>query len=1153
VLPPEAAWEGRQFPAAPFCNGAIGRIAADHGARVLDTAEAITVLGLLAAPERSRLLEHKSGGFELDPVLDLCVDLWQTAPPSERAAVEEAARESAVFPVHRNTDGSVDRVAVAGRSAFYPARSATQELPLAGLEFLCHDVCWGALLPRERTELLGDRMRVWNAMFQIRDFDFEEVMRAAVLPSLTLDRHEGSDPAPVQLRNLETLAAICQLAGKRPKPDRPLRYQRLGSDRALFPLARLPLPCRSVDGSPRWTPAYSVYFGTDWLGPASVEHVLEAVPPTDPSREHLGRVEYLAPPETFLGRLELPRAEAPDDDPETSDEGDEEVDLDEDPDAPLELDERERWLAFLTWVGVNAALRPVHFHDVDDRGAGWVSTKGLTRPNGWAFAELGDTWKEYRDELLSVVAAHPEADGVDPYLHQLHDLEFLVPLLQAAERQVDAPLGRRLLEHLVAHWRFYEGFVEAELALVRAGKWPSHRTKPPRALQEELTAAGDNLWLWRLRRSPFCPTTHGPRLPSQTWLDTSEAHRRFGQRGRRAGDYLPLLELDETDAERLRTVARQLGIRMELSPSTFTLEDARLLTQRLVTLLQGDRSEVTVSPAQMSSAVRPVYRELFELLSGRSDQTDTEALPLGDAPLLVGEDGQHRFEPATEVLYARGPGMKERSGVADLLPIFVLEAHPAADAPLRRLFGVRMLDEELDWPPSPGECPLDDDELQEFREGLRQLVRPLLARIRAERTEPRDRVLLEEFVERIEPVEALELVSSLGETELRRFTDRRYFVAPPTRGEPLRAFVTWESPAWPPSTADDQLALAMALADLLGLNLVEAFVAFLGSDEAGRQRLLQTAGALGYLDEVMDASDGSVVEPTTDEDVRTINTSVDEQREETPASPSALEPRPAAPRVPLVQFAELQIDGEPLIVTGIATGASSTGETAQGGTSSGRPGGTSESSAERRAAPGVDVHELDALGMRIAAAYELRRLGRAGHDPAMLGWADPVSDDARSLVVDVSTPKAIRRAEDRPGLKGLLLQLEKQGVSLVYPGFDLLTIVDGAVDRMIELKSSAVDARVQSMSWNEWKSARNSTIRSRFWLYLVGNLRADLQHAAPYVRAINDPFGTLVSEEVQQRQMRRAVQLRVREFETAEHLDLAVRRISRSPRDGGAD
>jgi hypothetical protein len=115
--------------------------------------------------------------------------------------------------------------------------------------------------------------------------------------------------------------------------------------------------------------------------------------------------------------------------------------------------------------------------------------------------------------------------------------------------------------------------------------------------------------------------------------------------------------------------------------------------------------------------------------------------------------------------------------------------------------------------------------------------------------------------------------------------------------------------------------------------------------------------------------------------------------------------------------------------------------------------------------------------------------------------------------------------------------LRLRGISLVHPGFDILTVVDGEIDRLIELKSSAVDARVQSMTWNEWKSASQSDIRERFWLYLVGNLRVDIA-APPFLRAIRDPFGSLYSEEVLDERITRAVQLRVREFEQAEHLFL---------------
>ncbi|WP_420618086.1 hypothetical protein [Candidatus Poriferisocius sp.] len=53
--------------------------------------------------------------------------------------------------------------------------------------------------------------------------------------------------------------------------------------------------------------------------------------------------------------------------------------------------------------------------------------------------------------------------------------------------------------------------------------------------------------------------------------------------------------------------------------------------------------------------------------------------------------------------------------------------------------------------------------------------------------------------------------------------------------------------------------------------------------------------------------------------------------------------------------------------------------------------------------------------------------------------------------------------------------LEDRGVSRTHPGFDLLSIRGGEIDRLIELKSSGVDAKVQAMSWNEWKSASDRT------------------------------------------------------------------------------
>jgi hypothetical protein len=175
----------------------------------------------------------------------------------------------------------------------------------------------------------------------------------------------------------------------------------------------------------------------------------------------------------------------------------------------------------------------------------------------------------------------------------------------------------------------------------------------------------------------------------------------------------------------------------------------------------------------------------------------------------------------------------------------------------------------------------------------------------------------------------------------------------------------------------------------------------------------------------------------------------------------------------------------------------------------------------------------------------VRRLRAAGHADA----TDDIQGERSDLVVDVHSPALIRAAEEASSVvAGVMADLEALGISRLYPGFDILTIVDGKPDRLIELKSSGVDARVQVMSWNEWKTARASGLRSRFWLYLVGNLRADIPHALPYVRAIHDPFGTIAANEISDHHVRRAVQLRVREFTHAEHLDLG---LVRSEADAG--
>lgn len=1119
VLRSDATWSDRRFPAASFCVGKWARIAADHGAHELSSPETLSALAHCHDPFRSISVDDESGGFELDPLLELSTALWMRTTIEDREELERRARREPLFPVDRHDDRTLDRVVLEDTPTFFPPQSARTAVALPDLRFMCHALCWGALSKKERTELLDDRMNAWASLFGVREFRFETVVQTAVLPALVLRPDAEARERLDGLRNHEALATICRLAGRFAKPDRPLRYQRLQSDRALVNLSRLPVPCRSPDGEEQWVPAYRVYFGEDWIDEDSVEHLHRVLSP-----ESGTTFFYLAPPEAFLGLLGDYAQDAP---TGTDDDLDDEVDVDEDADEAIESSERDRWIAFLSWIGVNRALRPVHFHDVEDDATAWLTTKDLARPNGWAFRSLGTTWDGFVASLRSRLEAQHDFNSLTPYLYEAHDLDQIVAILEAASSDETSTVARALFEHLVRHWSWLGPFADCQVALVERGKSPGQRSKPQRALAEELADGGDNLWVHRLRSRSICPTRLGPRPPALTWRPTAELERRFDRRGRASATLLPVLHLDDgLPTGAIRAVSECLGIRGEPSPSTFTTGDANRLCGQLEVLFPG-----TIDPSDLREVIKPVYRQLFELLSGRAPDSTH---PLGDASLLANTRDGLRFLPAREMLYASTPGIRERSGLAGAVPTFVLEAEATATAPLRSLFGMRFLEEALDWQPKPAEPSLDPDQLGVMRAGLKELLPSLLARIRTERTNDTDSRVLRDFVEHVEPVESLELGCALDGQPIAGVAARPYFVQVAKGAGQLQAFVVWDGvDGWPP-TPEAAQGLAMALADALGINLVETFLAFIQSDPDQRRRLLDIAGGTGMLAEI---TDELADVPTHADDDAAINPEPTAELEEAGTEKPAdfpQPPDPAAPPVPLLRFDDLTIDGEPVLVIGEHSGQTETDTATNGdgrGTPATQPGGT------RRAAAGTDLTELDALGMRIAISYELRRLRRAGHpDPT-----DRPEDGTDVLVVDVHSPAAIRAAEDaNTAVADVMRDLETRGISRLYPGFDILTIAHGRPDRLIELKSSGVDARVQVMSWNEWKTARASDVRNAFWLYLVGNLRADLPHATPYVRAIHDPFGTLVADEVSEQQLRRAVQLRVREFEQAEHLDLGV-------------
>ena len=988
-------------------------------------------------------------------------------------------------------------------------------------------------------------------------------MRASVLPALDLDREgETKHERGEELHTFERVAAICQLAGRTSNPNAPLPYERLGTtNRALFNLSRLDLPCRGTEaGQVEWIPAYKCYFGHDWIGDKSVECILTAA--QENGIKGLPRFHFLLPPSNFSGLLEKYRDLHEASDTELANIGADEVSVDEDEEAAVEVDDQSRWHAFLQWLGANQSLRPVHFHDVEDRASGWLRTSNLSRPEGWIFGNIPDLlWERYVNEIRQSLSEQPDLQAGTAYFYKLHDLEHLVLILNAASGDRSAKLGRALYEHLARNWNILESFSKAQVAIVQIGQVPSMRTKPARAKSDELVEISPDFWLMRLRDAPFCPTGQGPRYARQIWLPTLEVERRFGRRGQSGTFLLPTLEVDQTVLKgRAKGFAQALGVRDELTPASFSIQDASLLLNRLRDLYSSRFDAGEDLRQDLREVIRPAYRNLFDLLPNRErqdEQPSEKGEILENAPLLASDGlGKCRFLMAHEIYYADHRDTRDRIKSDQTIWTFIIDALQGARSPLLSYFGVRVLEESLTWHPRPGDPALNSDELKVLRSHLYGVAPYILARLAADRSDDRlaraDARHLRSLFTHVEPVMTLELGCEIEnrKLDLGHFTQDA-FVRLGSGGEPTQAFIVWGERPWPPNPSEAE-TLASALCDVFGSGYFESFLALVqAKSPAMFERILRRAGApldiedrrLLFFSNELDTEQPSSAEYPSKHLMTIVGSGSGEVPAEHPGEggrPLSLE---APPRTPLYTIEQLLVDGEPIMLLGKNNPTVGPGKEQAPGARSGR-GVTSGGYGGR-----TDLDSLNEVGMSVVLTYERNRLRKRGLNDACVFDPSCKTLQPGALVFDVSTPEKVARARSLSTLfKAAMNKLSVEfKVSLDWPGFDVLTLDPNLAeycDRLIELKSSGVASRVQDMTWNEWKTATSSALRGRFYLYLVGNLRSDLDGDGPYIRTIKNPFEQLIADVHVNRNLSRKVQLSVHDFKEAEHLKLTIRSSS---------
>lgn len=1051
------------------------------GADVLAPENVPLVLGNIPDDEAPlHRYPEPADGPAVDPILQVLIRVWKTITGQDETVdrFKTACQEAAVFPVG-TPDGQVVRhVSKADKEFFLPPEQELPDIELSRVEFLT-----SVVYPHDETS--EDLKSALKGIWGVKDFEFDRVVQNAILPDLPRSRNPDADDS--ELRNVQVLDMIRRLARETvEKSDEPLPLSE--RNETQFRLCLLPVPTRSGE----WRPAYTVYFGEEWQSDAPREKRIEAVL----EAADVSEASYLASPE------DLPEPVA----------SDEEV--------------FEEWKQFFRWLGVTPHIRLKPLFDPKKR-RNFKDTKDINRPEtGSVLSSLKkEYWEKYQHHLQQALEESEEQGNEKDSVYQLQGMEFFNTFVESAND--DQQVAELLFNHIAAWWdetlREYKTPV-----LATSDHHPGSGRKNSPVHDHEKRNVGLNLWLWQLKHERWCPSNHGRVKPNEVWSLTENKFEIGG------AVLLPVLtEQAEDAADEAEDLLRLLGIRQNLSRDTFRPADAERI-MRLVADMFDDKSDEQIFDSLRQ--IKPVYRKLSELLppldqSGSiveeewvKDQTN-----LKDIDVLSRKPGEGGFvfEPAGETYFVRSPDILARIPVEGI-PVFVLQEKDA----VRLGTYADMHDLKEDAEPDPVLSGEQITRTEEVKECLSDVAPFILCRLEAERSSQdlidRDRNRMNTFLEHLSVMDEIKVAyefetgedgTRIPEQEQDFFLDRR------DRGQkelPL-PFVKNKSE----KDEEQKRALARALCEYLEVSQFEGIVTLLNAEtDDQRLELLRHAGAPATPDDVKSKRQALFDDGPSDEAVEEFeigqDTELEGLQEETSATTESdeqeLRPRREQKTVnhPVYDEDELKIQGSGITLITASEDSDSTGDSGNGS------GGTG--SGDNAAVSQDYRNKVDELGMSITLQYERDRLQEEG------------CETPENYVFDVHREDLIEDARNDPVAGSVLERLEEEvGLPMPFPGFDILTVdpETGEEDRLIELKSSGVNRKKPTVTWNEWKTASTSAVRKSYYLYIVGNLRKDIT-SEPYLREIEDPFGRLNTETKET--VKKEIQINVTSFKEGEYI-----------------
>jgi hypothetical protein len=847
----------------------------------------------------------------------------------------------------------------------------------------------------------------------------------------------------------------------------------------------LPVPTKDHG----WVPAYKVYFGEDWFDDsfpdwASSIPILDAAHDVDPP--------VLVGPEVLLTDAELDaEAEATRTDEETS--------------------VREAWFDFFQWLGVTPHLRLTPLFDPEEERE-YGATADLGRPSE-KHPTLGalhqSTWDRFREQLQTAVDDSAASDRNNLSIYHATRIEFWPSIRDAAEDNETVAI--RLFCHLAYWWE--KRYSEATTVgigghSVSANQVASRNKGIPDST--ERYPLGQNLWLWELRETDWCPSIHGQYKPTRVWQRTDSLIQQFtiDQQGT---VLLPVLHngIEKRIGSPPDTLCHSLGIRATIASSDFQPADAELVCKLLAKRVDM-MTDTEINDALPT--IRTAYRELAMVMPSRQQRDQPEAWEGSVSDLTSTDvvcevsDGEYELRGAENAFYVTSRGERQQIPLSDP-PVFILKENEAGA--YGRYFGMRPLlnavETELPDPDSSSRDELSAN-IQTFLTERKDAIRCLLSRDRpSQRTEDAD--ALERFIDEVTVVDTLDVVYRLGEYSER--SDPPWFIQSPDSAGERRTPYIRSSDGGVRGMID---TVAKALCEFLDYpNIGDVVLVLQTESELERERRLD------LLDAPRDMLDESAIEiknesiglgSVNDEGTKgTFDQPKPSQFGEDVSSQSGQEKNDdATPKqVTNTDPAEQLWDPEELTIT-LEDGTEIEGAGVDGGvvtnegvSENNGSDGDSQRNPEPSPGSGGIREAINQAGREIAYSFECSRL-----------QAENDIEDAEEYVFHVDDRSHMIRARRGINSKPVLDWLTHEiGLDFTYPGFDILTVHPDSkdnnpkVDRLIEVKSQKADGDV-SISLNEWNTATHSELQENYYLYVVADLGLD-SSGYPFIRTIQNP------------------------------------------------